>query len=110
MVEGLADKGMQMMAQLAIKLLQDKASRAEATQSVAERYGRRQVLLNQAARRVQACCVSLISHVSIPSLRNSQPHENRRRQGYFQTMAAFDVWCKVPRFSQCLFMAVTAPE
>ena len=67
MVEGLADKGMQMMAQLAIKLLQDKASRAEATQSVAERYGRRQVLLNQAARRVQACLVSL-DHVMCLSL------------------------------------------
>eukprot|EP00891_Asterochloris_glomerata_P007094 jgi/Astpho2/7094/Aster-x1406 len=49
-VEGLADKAMKVMAQLATKLLQDKASRAEAAQSVAERYGQRRVLLNQAAR------------------------------------------------------------
>ncbi len=54
-VEGLADKAMKVMAQLATKLLQDKASRAEAAQSVAERYGQRQVLLNQAARSVQDC-------------------------------------------------------
>ena len=52
-VEGLADKGMRVMAQLATKLLQDKASRAQAAQPVAERYGRRRVLLNQAARSVQ---------------------------------------------------------
>ena len=53
MVEGLADKGMRVMAQLAIKLLQDKASRAQAAQPVAERYGRRRVLLNQDARSVR---------------------------------------------------------
>ena len=52
-VEGLADKGMGVMAQLATKLLQDRASRAQAAQSLAERYGRRRVLLNQAARSVQ---------------------------------------------------------
>ena len=60
-VEGLADMGMKVMAQLAINLLQDKASRAEAVHPVAERYGRPRVLLNWAARSVQECIESLKS-------------------------------------------------